>query len=192
MCVQVHLCPSVQLRRQLGRVLYEPVASRADVVSLLVPGAVDVVARLREAVVNRDPLRADVGNRRLDPLARTFLLCGGRRLQPLEVGVPAAELVLDGGRERRPLFGDVCEQCVLGRPRASSSAARASPASLGAAARTDDSSRCSASRCRRIHRHPQRHLYARRPAAGRSGGGRAQAVLDRGCAHVRASCWSAF
>ena len=83
-------------------------------VPLLVPGAVDVLARLREAVVDGDPLGADVGDRRLGPLARIPGLRRGRRLQPLEVGVPAAELVLDGGRERRPLVGDVCDQRVLG------------------------------------------------------------------------------
>jgi hypothetical protein len=35
-------------------------------------------------------------------------------LQPLEVGVPAAELVLNGAGERRPLVRDVCDDRVLG------------------------------------------------------------------------------
>jgi hypothetical protein len=83
-------------------------------VSLLVPGAVDALARLCETVVDRDQLGADVGNRRLGLLAGPPRLRRGPRLLPLEVGVPAAELVLDGGRERCPLVGDVCEQRVLG------------------------------------------------------------------------------
>ena len=94
--------------------LFELVARCADVVPLLVPGAVDVLARLCEPVVDRDPSCADVGNRRLGPLARVSVLRRGGRLQPLEVGVPAAELVLDGGRERRPFVGDVCDHRVLG------------------------------------------------------------------------------
>ena len=66
------------------------------------PGAVDVRACLREAVVDCDPLGADVGNRRLGPHAHTAGL-RGRRLHTLEVDAPAAELVLDGSRERCPL-----------------------------------------------------------------------------------------
>ena len=105
---------SLELRRQLVGLLFELVASRGDVVPLLLPGAVDGVARLHEALVDRDPARADLADRRLGLLARLPRLRRGARLQPLEVRVPAAELVLDGGRERRPVVGDVCGQRMLG------------------------------------------------------------------------------
>ena len=115
MCVQVHLCSfQFNFADSSSRVLYERVASRTTWFLCSVPGAVDVLARLREAVVNSDPLRADVGNRRLGPLARIFLLCGGRRLQPLEwvsqlrssSSTAAANVVHSSETSR--------EQCVLG------------------------------------------------------------------------------
>ena len=136
----------------------------------------DVLARLRETVVDRDPFGADVGDRRLGLLARVPRLRRGRRLQPLEVGVPAAELVLDGGRERRPVVGDVCDHRVLGdgepRLQLPELLVDARRARSRGAATTDASSRCSASRWRRMRglvRDERRS--ARVPAAGRSGGG---------------------
>ena len=148
-------------------------------------------ARLCEAVVDRDSPGADVGDRRLGPLARVPVLRRGRRLQPLEVGVPAAELVLDGARERRPLVGDVCDDRVLGDgeprlqlPELLVELVGREPATDGCLLPAQRVEVAADSRAVRSGTGLRECLQPVDPAADLR-----KLVVDRGRAHVRASCW---
>ena len=94
--------------------LLELVARRGDAFALVLPGVVGAVARVLEVLVDGDAVRADLGDGRLGLRSRGPCLRRDARLQPFEVGVPAVELCLDGGDERRPIAGDVRTERVLG------------------------------------------------------------------------------
>src|SRR5512132_1191555 len=110
----ISLLLSLQLRGQFGGLLFELLACRRHALPLLRPGVAGGSTRLREPLVDRQAAGADGADRRLGLLACLPGLRRNARLQPLEVVVPAAELSLDGVRERRPVVGDVCRHRMLG------------------------------------------------------------------------------
>src|SRR5205823_5170847 len=94
---------------QHARPSLEVVASCGDPVPRLRGGG----AGLRKALADGDPSAAEVSDRRLGLLAGATRLGGDARLQPLEIEVPASELGLHCGGERRPVLGKIrCERML--------------------------------------------------------------------------------
>ena len=151
LCFQVHvLLLSLQVRRQFVGLLFELVASRADAGSSARARRRRHRACLRKAVVDRDPSGADVGDRRLGPLARlprpsprsSPAAARGRCPSCASSSSTAAANVVQSSETSATSEFSATASLVLSCPSFSSTSSGASRA----AARTDASSWCSASR----------------------------------------------